>query len=54
MKVTKFLLKNKNKKGDKRPKTDIKIFLKKKNQKASVYHRDRNKNLSEEKKTKES
>ena len=32
----------------KRPETDIKIFLKKENNKKHKYNRDRNKNLSEE------
>ena len=43
---------SKEKKGEKRPGTDIKIFLKKKKKKKHQYHRERNKNLSEEEKEK--
>ena len=50
VKGTKIFLKNKEKKGKKRSKTDIKIFLNKKKRKKSQYHRERNKNLSEEEK----
>ena len=47
---TKIFLKKKIKNGEKKPQTDIKVFLKKKKKKKRQYHRVRHKNLSEEEK----
>ena len=50
MKEIEIFLKKKKAKGKKNLKTDIKNFLKKKKKRKDQYHRECNKNLSEEEK----